>query len=260
MFKSVSLVYALAVAIAYSLPVSDSNYDAAVLEKRHACNGMGCSVPGCGVPFLASGLYPNTRFIGPGFVHTKVYPDITFSAIHGGGGLIGSTTPPAPPAAPAVPAVPDCGQPAVQPCQEANAAPPAPAPPAVAPPAPDCNQNVVQPAPAPPAVASPAPDCNQNAVQPAPAPPAAAPPAPDCNQNVVQPSQGADVTPPAPACDQSQAQGRAGTPSTSYSFNSSQSKNVAASNYKEKTVYMHNKEGASVNASSDCNTNISYNG
>ncbi|KAJ2762570.1 hypothetical protein H4S06_000583 [Coemansia sp. BCRC 34490] len=241
MFKSVSLVYALAVAIAYSFPVLDGNYDAAVLEKRHACNGIGCGVPGCGVPFLASGLYPNTQFIGPGFVHTKVYPDITFSAIHGGGGLIGSTTPPAPPAAPAVPAVPDCGQPAVQPCQEANVAPPAPVP-------------------APPAVAPPAPDCNQNVVQPAPAPPAVAPPAPDCNQNAIQPPQGADVTPPAPACDQSNAQGCAGTPSTSYSFNSSQSKNVAASNYKEKTVYMHNKEGASVNASSDCNTNISYNG
>ncbi|KAI9504551.1 hypothetical protein GGI25_006038 [Coemansia spiralis] len=235
MFKIVSLIYVLAVAASHCHPVPDSDDNIIdVFEKRQGCGMMGCGagmLGGSGIQFSASNLFPNSQFIGSGFKHSTTYPDITFSAIHGGSmaGMAPSVpaqgcdqgqdqscsgvappqqmppqVQPAPPAPPAPPAQ-ECDQSQDQSCQgNVQPTPPAPYQPAPpAPPAQECDQSQdqgqdqscqgnVQPAP---------PQQMPPQVQPAPYQPApSAPPAP------YQPAPSTPPAPPAQECDQNQDQ------------------------------------------------------
>ncbi|KAJ2615253.1 hypothetical protein H4S08_001327 [Coemansia sp. RSA 1365] len=127
MFKLALVASVLAIAAIRAAPIADQGMNHYYHPKRNMF-GFGC--PGCyqGVNILAHNTFPNTQFIGSGFQHTTVYPEVSLTA--GSANIYGSpVSAPQQPVAPApVPEQPVAPAP-VQPCVEPTQAPaPAPAP------------------------------------------------------------------------------------------------------------------------------------
>ncbi|KAJ2830365.1 hypothetical protein FBU31_002501 [Coemansia sp. 'formosensis'] len=272
MYKITALAYALSLASIQAYPIADFEFAhvSADLPKCEVCGGLNCDN---GVQFAASNIFPSSQFVGSGFRHTTVFPNLSFST----GGLANVLGMQA--------SRPIAGQscaiypPASQGCEQT---PPQQAPPA--PPAPQgCDQSTDQtsncaPEQTPPPQAPPAPQgCNQTTDQtsncaPEQTPPPQAPPAPQgCNQTTDQTSNCTPEqtpppqAPPAPqGCDQSTDQTSNCAPEQTppqqapRAVPCDQSNNINASSYKETTLYYNHKDVISVSISDDSSTQLKY--
>ncbi|PIA18668.1 hypothetical protein COEREDRAFT_95877 [Coemansia reversa NRRL 1564] len=205
MFKLTLVASVLAIAAIRAAPIADQGMNHYYHPKRNMF-GFGC--PGCyqGVNILAHNNFPNTQFIGSGFQHTTVYPEVSLTA--GSANIYGSPVstpqqPVAPAPAPEQPVAPAPAQPCVQPSVPAPVQPVAPAPEQ------PCMEPTQAPAPAPtpeqPIAPVPEQPCVEPTQAPAPAPTPEQPIAPVPEQPCVEPTQ-------APAPEQPCAPAPAPTP------------------------------------------------
>ncbi|KAJ2439385.1 hypothetical protein GGF42_007970, partial [Coemansia sp. RSA 2424] len=166
MFKITILVCALSLVAIQAYPIVRSETPEEIeLLRRGGCGGFGC---GDGIHFTASNLFPSSQFVGAGFRHTTLFPELTFSTgsrfslpgMQPCGGMVGQPCGTAPPPQEATPppqvvtpppqvvtpppqAMPPSAPPAPQGCDQApgvqcnglpQQAPPQQAPPQQAPP------------------------------------------------------------------------------------------------------------------------------
>ncbi|ORX71315.1 hypothetical protein DL89DRAFT_321673, partial [Linderina pennispora] len=61
------LIALVTLALVNAIPVEADNTKEMLLERR-------------GLQFAANNLFPSSRFVGPGFSHTTVFPGLAFSA------------------------------------------------------------------------------------------------------------------------------------------------------------------------------------
>ncbi|KAJ2804208.1 hypothetical protein H4R20_002594 [Coemansia guatemalensis] len=298
MFKFTLVASVLAIAEIYAAPIADQGMNHYYHPKRDMY-GFGCPGCYQGLNILAHNIFPNTQFTAPGFQHTTVYPEVSLTAGSAnifGSPVSAPQQPVAPAPAPEQPATPapeqssapapapeqPCVQPTQAPAPEQPTQAPAPEQPTQAPaPEQPCVQPTQAPAPEQPCVQptqAPAPEqpCVQPTQTPSPEQPAQAP-APE--QPCVQPTQAPAPAPeqptqapapapeqpspaPAPVPEQPQPQpsGCVGAPSRPpFSFMSNKNSNIAASNYREDTLYVNHKSANSVNASTNSNIQLNCN-
>ncbi|KAJ2451302.1 hypothetical protein GGF42_004291 [Coemansia sp. RSA 2424] len=285
MFKITILVCALSLVAIQAYPVARSETpEETELLRRGGCGVFGC---GDGIRFTASNLFPSSQFVGAGFRHTTLFPELTFSTgsrfslpgMQPCDGMVGQpcgtappqeATPPPQVVMPPPQAVPPSAPPAPQGCAQAPGVqcngPPQQAPPQQAPPQ-EAPPQQAPPQEAPPQQALPAPQgCDQSSgqycggspqqVSPQQAPPTEMPP-----QQAPPQEAPAQPTPPAAGaapCDQAQGQACGSSGPTSFNFSNNQSKDIKASSYKETTLYYNHKDAKSASKSANSSTQLNY--
>ncbi|KAJ2580151.1 hypothetical protein GGH95_002748 [Coemansia sp. RSA 1836] len=261
MFKITILVCALSLVAIQAYPVARSETpEETELLRRGGCGGFGC---GDGIHFTASNLFPSSQFVGAGFRHTTLFPELTFSTgsrfslpgMQPCGGMVGQPCGTAPPPQEATPPPQ-----VVTPPPQVVTPPPQAMPPS-APPAPQgCDQAPGVQCNGPPQQAPPQQAPPQQA-PPQEAPPRQAPPTEMPPQQAPPQEAPAQPTPPAPGaapCDQAQGQACDTSGPTSFNFGNNQSKAIKASSYKETTLYYNHKDAKSASKSANSSTQLNY--